>query len=177
MIKTKQKIGATAPTRPGLSFNLWLKHQLQLVLKRCRCRLQELPNAAGSEDTKQTLLQFQSQSQSKFQFQVTAKAAAVVVAVMANKGTGLQRKELALLLPCCMAAGCSPFMTCTTTEAESAETGRALDGDGYRERSTHTQQGKHKMDRDVRVRVEVGGGKAVVAVAVGKKRHINCQRQ
>lgn len=128
MIKTKQKIGATAPTRPGLSFNLWLlQHQLQLVLKRCRCRLQELPNAAGSEDTKQTLLQFQFQSQSqspsqsKFQFQVTAKAAAVVVAVMANKGTGLQRKELALLLPCCMAAGCSPFMTCTTTEAESAE--------------------------------------------------------
>lgn len=129
MIKTKQKIGATAPTRPGLSFNLRLQHQLQLVLKRCRCRLQELPNAAGSQDTKQRLLQFhshnqsQSQSQSKFQFQVTAKAAAavVVVAVMANKGTGLQRKELALLLPCCMAAGCSPFMTCTTTEAESAE--------------------------------------------------------
>lgn len=123
MIKTKQKIGATAPTRPGLSFNLWLQHQLQLLLKRCRCRLQELPNAAGSEDTKQRLLQFQFQShtQSKFQFQVTAKAAAVV---LANKGTGLQRKELALLLPCCMAAGCSPFMTCTTTEAESAESAR-----------------------------------------------------
>lgn len=121
MIKTKQKIGATAPTRPGLSFNLWLQHQLQLLLKRCRCRLQELPNAAGSEDTKQRLLQFQSHTQSKFQFQVTAKAAAVV---LANKGTGLQRKELALLLPCCMAAGCSPFMTCTTTEAESAESAR-----------------------------------------------------
>lgn len=136
MIKTKQKIGATAPTRPGLSFNLWLQHQLQLLLKRCRCRLQELLNAAGSEDTKQRLLQFQShtqsqsQSQSKFQFQVTAKAAAVV---LANKGTGLQRKELALLLPCCMAAGCSPFMTCTTTEAESAESARALDGGGDRE--------------------------------------------
>lgn len=130
MIKTKQKIGATAPTRPGLSFNLWLQHQLQLLLKRCRCRLQEFPNAAGSEDTKQRLLQFQSQSQSKFQFQVTAKAAAVV---LANKGTGLKRKELALLLPCCMAAGCSPFMTCTTTEAESAESARALDGGGDRE--------------------------------------------
>ena len=25
----------------------------------------------------------------------------------------------ALLLPCCMAAGCSPLITCTTTEAES----------------------------------------------------------
>lgn len=147
MIKTKQKIGATAPTRPGLSFNLWLQHQLQLVL-RCRWRLQELLNAAGSADTKPKLLQFhsqsQSQSQSKFQFQVTAKAAAVVVVVMANKGTGLQRKELALLLPCCMAAGCSPFMTCTTTEAESAA--RALDGDanGDKEREKHIQQGEHK---------------------------------
>lgn len=163
MIKTKEKIvGATAPTRPGLSFNLWLQHQLQLVL-RCRWRLQELLNAAGSVDTKRKLLQFhtqsqfhsqsQSQSQSHSKFQVTAKAAAVVVVVMANKGTGLQRKELALLLPCCMAAGCSPFMTCTPTEAESVEDGRggrgALDGDvdveedGDKEK--HIQQGKHKL--------------------------------
>lgn len=83
---------------------------------------------------------------------MTAKAAAVVVVVRANKGTGLQRKELALLLPCCMAAGCSPFMTCTTTEAESVEDGDgagALDGDvdveedGDKEK--HIQQGKHKL--------------------------------
>lgn len=28
-------------------------------------------------------------------------------------------RRLALLLPCCMAAGCSPLITCTTTDAES----------------------------------------------------------
>lgn len=123
IINTKQKISATAPTRPGqLSFSVpqQLPHhqlRLQLLLQH------HLASAAGSsavDATKQPpLLQFQFQFQFKFQFHVTATAAVVVV--MASKGTGLhiERKELALLLPCCIAAGCSPFMTCTTTEAES----------------------------------------------------------
>lgn len=125
IINTKQKISATAPTRPGLSFSLpqQLAHhqlRLQLQLQLELRRPNQFARAAGSSVAAATklllLLQFQ------FQFHVTATAAVVVVT--ASKGTGLhvERKELALLLPCCIAAGCSPFMTCTTTEAESVHT-------------------------------------------------------